>query len=286
MPRITSKKQIAANQRNSAKSTGPVTPKGKKRSRMNRLTHGLRARDVVLTSGRGAENPADFKKLLETLLADFRPSSALEQGLVEKLAACLWRSRRAHRFELNTLLNADLPDEREEEIRREISEKNGFLAANQESLRFLKNFAKAVPVKPDWADAALSAALRKVVIKAAQHMGLPWANVDPSELLTQVREQMNESTDEIRNSSRRLHHEISALEDELLSRDETAAFGVIPDPQSVATLMRYESANDRQLHRLIYQLLGKRKAPLHLVMRDLRDSAPSNEGRPPKAPKK
>ncbi len=44
---MTSARQIAANRRNAAKSTGPKSAKGKERSRRNALRHGLTAETVI-----------------------------------------------------------------------------------------------------------------------------------------------------------------------------------------------------------------------------------------------
>ena len=43
---MTTAKQIAANRRNAAKSTGPRTPAGKLRAKVNALKHGLAAKSV------------------------------------------------------------------------------------------------------------------------------------------------------------------------------------------------------------------------------------------------
>ena len=45
---MASEKQIAANRRNAAKSTGPKSTAGKEISRMNAAKHGMQAEHVVL----------------------------------------------------------------------------------------------------------------------------------------------------------------------------------------------------------------------------------------------
>lgn len=49
---MASEKQIAANRKNATKSTGPRTQKGKARSKMNALRHGLAASHLIRTTTR------------------------------------------------------------------------------------------------------------------------------------------------------------------------------------------------------------------------------------------
>ena len=87
---MTTVKQIAANQANALKSTGPRTAEGKAVSRANAVRHGALAQ-VVVVEGEDAD---DFGALLGALKADLSPVGALEEALVEKVAMAIWRGRR------------------------------------------------------------------------------------------------------------------------------------------------------------------------------------------------
>ena len=88
---MSSLKQIAANRRNALKSTGPVTPEGKNRSRCNAVRHGLTAETVIAT----LEDAEDYQAFEATVIADYDAQSAVERELVLRLASVLWRVRRA-----------------------------------------------------------------------------------------------------------------------------------------------------------------------------------------------
>ena len=88
---MSSLRQIAANRRNAAKSTGPVTPQGKERSRGNALRHGLTAETVIAP----LEDAEDYQAFELAVTADYDAQSAVERELVLRLASILWRLRRA-----------------------------------------------------------------------------------------------------------------------------------------------------------------------------------------------
>ena len=88
---MSSLKQIEANRRNALKSTGPITPEGKERSRGNALRHGLTAETVIVA----LENTEDYQGFEAAVIADYDAESAVERELVLRLASVLWRLRRA-----------------------------------------------------------------------------------------------------------------------------------------------------------------------------------------------
>jgi|NGEPerStandDraft_6_1074524.scaffolds.fasta_scaffold19325_5 hypothetical protein len=102
-------KKREANQRNGQKSNGPKTPEGKARSRRNALKHGILASALLITQGGGAEDAAEFYELLSGLHRDLAPVGTLEEMLVEKIAVCWWRQKRALRCEAGMIRRAFVP---------------------------------------------------------------------------------------------------------------------------------------------------------------------------------
>jgi len=92
---MTSFRQIEANRRNARLSTGPVTDKGKRKSRRNALRHGLTAETVI-----GAlEDADDYAAFEMAVTTDYEARTAVERELVLRLASLLWRLRRATAIE-------------------------------------------------------------------------------------------------------------------------------------------------------------------------------------------
>lgn len=92
-------RQIEANRRNALRSTGPVTERGKRRSRQNAVRHGLCAETVVET----IEDLEDYRGFEAAVIADYDARTAVERELVLRLASLLWRLRRATAIETDLL---------------------------------------------------------------------------------------------------------------------------------------------------------------------------------------
>src|SRR5580700_2029926 len=96
-PKQPSKKQIAANRANAARSTGPRTEEGKARSRLNSLKHGLLATEAVSAALEGEPERAAFDHLADRVENYYLPQGPVEEILVEKIAIATWRLKRLMR---------------------------------------------------------------------------------------------------------------------------------------------------------------------------------------------
>ena len=101
-----SARKLAANRRNSLKSTGPRTPRGKAYSRQNPVKHGLFVLEVFPGFIK-RETQQEFQQRLDELWQEYQPVGTAEELEVERIATCWWRRRRAWRYE-NAVMSVGL----------------------------------------------------------------------------------------------------------------------------------------------------------------------------------
>ena len=82
--------QINANRLNAEKSTGPKTPEGKTAVSQNALKHSLTAQNDIISS----EVSSEFEAFRDEAINDYRPSTAVEYTLVQRIVSLTWRLRR------------------------------------------------------------------------------------------------------------------------------------------------------------------------------------------------
>jgi len=107
-----SPKQLAANRKNAQQSTGPCTAQGKRTSSRNALKHAILSKDLIIQTGEGRESKREFQELLFQLGEDLQPIGRAEESLVEIVASCDWRFRRALRAEAGEITNGFAEEER------------------------------------------------------------------------------------------------------------------------------------------------------------------------------
>ncbi len=97
---MATKKQRAANRRNSKLSTGPKTPEGKAICSLNSLRDGLYATTLLLPT----EDKDKFNNIIAKYEVLYQPDSTYEEELVELLAGAKWRMMRAALLEKGVLM--------------------------------------------------------------------------------------------------------------------------------------------------------------------------------------
>jgi hypothetical protein len=88
--------RVEANRRNALRSTGPTTLEGKARSSKNALRHGVYSALPVVP---GLERSEEWETHRAGILKSLAPEGMLEEALAERVALCLWRLNRVHRYE-------------------------------------------------------------------------------------------------------------------------------------------------------------------------------------------
>jgi hypothetical protein len=96
---MTSTKQIEANRKNAARSTGPRSEEGKKTAALNSLQHGLTAETPVLPT----ESPERHEEFRREMIKDLAPKGAVEEQLAQEIVDLSWRLMRGKTLELGVL---------------------------------------------------------------------------------------------------------------------------------------------------------------------------------------
>lgn len=84
---------------NASHSTGPKSAEGKKRSSLNALKHGLTAKAPHALQAVAEQFYVDFDPILDDVRKHYRPVDPIEEGLVKRIARCMWRLARAESME-------------------------------------------------------------------------------------------------------------------------------------------------------------------------------------------
>ncbi len=262
--RSISEKKLDANRRNARRSTGPKTKAGKQASRLNAVTHGLLAEEVVITAGAYQEDPQAFAQLLEALRAEFTPEGVAEDLEVQEIARSYWRKGRAIRYEHGAIRRRTGDLREREALSREESFDRAFrcdenlerssrgidslIGGLEETKQEVLN-GKLLREAREWLEKYFPGEFAPPQeTKGAEQTaaGLVVSQDYGRQLVAMIDEQLGRLA--------LLREEVAAVE--ALQLDSKILAAALPAPAAVDKLIRYETANDRALDRALHRLDG------------------------------
>ncbi len=262
-----SKSRTKANKKNALASTGPRTVAGKARAAKNALQHGILSREVVIMSGAGAENPAEYSALVAALQDDLCPQGALEGLLVEKLAAVTWRWRRVLRFEAGAIrADSDEPvsaeslknlEKLEDEVENQSEFERELTPENLNAKKPTEDFALALVHALDRLGIDVDVMFD---LDGADFEERTWTKADLERALRAYAEQIGTESLEhalwdVRLKMTRTLHvlrpQVVALR---LKHERVALLASLPDGEKLEKLIKYEATLSREMERTLSQL--------------------------------
>ena len=99
---MATERQIQANRRNAAKSTGPRSVEGKAVSRMNALQSGIHAESNIIYG----EEESDLNELRDAFYRDHQPETTMECALLDNIIRDTWLLRRFFRIDAEMIDHA------------------------------------------------------------------------------------------------------------------------------------------------------------------------------------
>lgn len=252
---IVPSRRVQANRENARHSTGPRTLAGRARSRLNAVRHGILTREVF-----DAEDPKgrrEFQRLFDRFSADLAPVGPLEELLVERIVTCACRLARVLRAEAGAV-NVRVDDVG--------------IACDEFPLDDESDPTPAVErAGSSYAIDMLLGELGRIRDRIEAGAFLRGDELDYFERIFASRPHVLGAI-KSRSEAALAEHRAAALteliniETDLRSTRETfrkrerleckyrRAAAAIPDDATVATLLRYESAVERQFYRALHEL--------------------------------
>ena len=269
-------KQLAANRRNSMKSTGPRTPKGRAVSKMNALKHGILSKQVLVNGLILQESGEELEALHRRFWEDLQPAGVMEEMLVDQIVTAHWRLRRALTAESGEIaLNVDTGH-------RTRSRGTGAVlqwmlwSARPDLIHAMEGSSLGIAVLEGWlrevrnAVEAEGALTKAAVQKFAQRCG------DKPNILTKEVEEFQmlqeANTDGLDAAGLRERNKREALafldgkiggfrsskewmvERESYEDEAREAAAVLPSAETLDKILRYETKLERQMYRAMAQL--------------------------------
>jgi hypothetical protein len=274
-PKNTSAKQIAANRRNAAKSTGPRTPAGRAVSKLNALKHGILSREVLVRGQAFEEDETELESLYRRFWEELQPAGPVEEMLVDQIVTTHWRQRRALRAESGEIaLSVDTGQRQRLRGTDPVLQWMKWTAFG-DPIHAMEGSAVGCSILVDWlaelrAEVDREGKLTESAIGtlAARFGGKP--NRLTLELEAFRRESAaastgpdaplpdREVTATLAFLDRKLrefrNHRNRHLEDELHEDEALQAAAVLPSAKVLDKIMRYETKLERQLYRAMAQL--------------------------------
>lgn len=258
MKQPVSARKRRANRANAKKSTGPRTPEGKLRSSRNAVKHGLFASDIVITAGN--ERPEHFRNLLRDLKAEFNPKTAVQHVLVERVATCFWRLRRAQRFELGAIAESlDQCSRTDTEVSEDLAKLQDRLHRATTRLRCRRDDLESIQHLTGLDDPDTAARFERHLTNIANDVSPLAAGLPPVRLHEFLLAKLSQSVEDLEAEIPRISAQIKETADREKHRlDRSPLTGSLPATQELLKLVRYENMLDRHLHRALAQLTRRR----------------------------
>jgi hypothetical protein len=256
--RQVSERKRKANRENAQKSTGPQTRAGKEKAKMNAVKHGLSGDDVLITAGELKEAPEEFAQLLTGLHAHYKSVGVLEDMLVLKIARCLWKDRRAQRYEAgaiqrqNEYWRAQETSQNEERFKEALAAGES-LESSARGIRYLLNGLDAATEhaqRGEWSTESSTFLAEhfpdRILLPPAPEkpIGSLPDDVDRKQLIKELKAQ--------RDRLRERLPEVEATEKR--EGDARVRSYTLPDAQDLDRMLRYGIPIDKQFHRTMVQL--------------------------------